>query len=103
MNHRPNHCGRHLEKINGHKSIYVPTGRCFQDEFYMIFMQPCLNKLLQSQAEVCVLVVNAKQVTKAQYNPFTDRATSHRSQFSAKEFAMHFRTSPCDVTDYTSV
>ena len=58
----PNHRGRHLGKINGHKSIYVLTWRCIQDEFYVIFMQPCLNKLLQSQAEVCVLVVNAKQV-----------------------------------------
>ena len=27
----------------------------------MIFTQPCLNKLLQSQAEICVLVVNAKK------------------------------------------
>ena len=42
--------------------VYVLTWRCIQDEFYVIFMQPCLNKLLQSQAEVCVLVVNAKQV-----------------------------------------
>ena len=49
-------------KINGHKSIYILNWRCIQDEFYVIFMQPCLNKLLQSQAEVCVLVVNAKQV-----------------------------------------
>ena len=60
---RHNHCGRHLGKIKGHKSIYVLTWRCIQDEFYVIFMQPCLNKLLQWQAEVCVLVVNAKQVT----------------------------------------
>ena len=59
---RPNHCGRHLGKINGNKSICVLTWRCIQDEFYVIFMQPCLNKLLQSQAEVCVLVVNANQV-----------------------------------------
>ena len=59
---RPNHCGRHLGKINGHKSIYVLTWRCIQDEFDVIFMQPCLNKLLQSQAEVCVFVVSAKQV-----------------------------------------
>ena len=58
----PNHCGRHLGKINGHKSIYVLTWRCIQGEFYLIFMQPCLNKLLQTQAEVCVLVVSAKQV-----------------------------------------
>ena len=57
---RPNHCGRHLGKINGHKSVCVLTWRCIQDEFYVIFMQPYLNKLLQSQAEVCVLVVNAK-------------------------------------------
>ena len=56
----PNHCGRHLGKINGHKSVYVLTWRCIQDEFYVIFMQPYLNKLLQSQTEVCVLVVNAK-------------------------------------------
>ena len=59
---RPNQCGRHLGKIKGHKSIYVLTWRCIQDAFYVYFMQPCLNKLLQSQAEVCVLVVNAKQV-----------------------------------------
>ena len=62
IEYSPNHCGRHLGKINGHKSIYVLTWRCIQDEFYVIFMQPCLNKLLQSQAEVCVLVVSAKQV-----------------------------------------
>ena len=55
----PNHCGRHLGKINGHKPIYVLTWRCIQYQFYVISMQPCLNKLLQSQAEVCVMVVNA--------------------------------------------
>ena len=58
----PNHCGRHLGKINGHKSVYVLTWRCSQDEFYVIFMQSYLNKLLQSQAEVYVLIFNAKQV-----------------------------------------
>ena len=25
---RPNHCGRHLRKINGHKSTYVKVWRC---------------------------------------------------------------------------
>ena len=59
---RPNHCGRHLGKINGHKSIYVLTWRCIQDEFDVMFMQPCLNKFMQSQGEVCIFIVNAKQV-----------------------------------------
>ena len=58
--HSPNHCGRHLGKINGHKAIYILTCQYIQDDFLVIFMQPCLNKLLQSQAEICVLVVNAK-------------------------------------------
>ena len=34
LNCRPNHCGRHLGKINGHNSIYVKVWRCIQDEFY---------------------------------------------------------------------
>ena len=32
-----------------------------------------------------------------------DHPTCHRSLFQAYKFAMHFRMSRCDVTDYASV
>ena len=36
-------------------------------------------------------------------NSIKDRPTCHRSLFQAYKFAMHFRTSWCDGTDYASV
>ena len=37
-----------------------------------------------------------------QFNQVIDRTTCHGSLFQAYTFAMHFRTSPCDVTDFAS-
>ena len=44
-----------------------------------------------------------KSLGNVKFNPVTDRTTCHKSLFQAYEFAMHFRTSRCDATDYASV
>ena len=47
--------------------------------------------------------IRHKSFGNYKFNPVTDRGTCHRSLFQAYKFAMHFRTSRCDITDYASV
>ena len=57
------------------------------------------EKLFEYQAEVFGWL----SFGNGQFNLVTDRTTCHRLLFQAYEFAMHFQTSRCDVTDYASV
>ena len=50
---RPNHCGRHLGKVNGHKSTYVKVWRCtFFSWITMFLTENPWVKLFDCQAEV---------------------------------------------------
>ena len=68
---------------------------------YSVFNGKILGKIVwKCQAEVFGWLTS---FINGQFNPVTDRTTCHRSLFQAYEFAMHFRTSRWDVTDYASV
>ena len=43
---RPNHCGRHLGKINGHNSTYVKVWRCTFGRITLVLMGKSWGKLL---------------------------------------------------------
>ena len=51
---RPNHCGRHLGKINGHNSTYVKVWRCTFGRITRVLMGKSYGKLLQCQAEMFI-------------------------------------------------
>ena len=97
---RPNHCGRHLGKINGHKSTYIKVWGCTFWWITMFLTGKSWVKLFEYQAEVFVGLDRQKRFGNGKFNPVTDHTTCHRLLFQAYEFAMHFRTSRCDITEY---
>ena len=54
LNIRPNHCGHHLGKINGHSSTYVKVWRCTFGRITRVLMGKSWGKLLQCQAEMFI-------------------------------------------------
>ena len=51
---RPNHCSRHLEKINGHNSTYVKVWLCTFGRITQVLMGKSWGKMLQCQAEMFI-------------------------------------------------
>ena len=100
---RPNHCGRHLGKINGHNSTYVKVWRCTFGRITRVLMGKSWGHLLLSKLRCLSGLPSRKNSGNCRFNSIKDRPTCHRSLFQAYKFAMHFRTSRCDVTDYGSV
>ena len=70
----PDHCGRHLGKINGHKSTNVKVWRCTFCWITMFYTKKTWVKLFECQCMV---------FGDGQFNLVTDRATCHRSLFQA--------------------
>ena len=67
---------------------------------YYVFDEKPLGKIIWS---IWLAYPDINVLAAAQFNPVTDHTTCHRLLFQAYKFAMHFRTSRCDVTDYASV
>ena len=101
---KPNHCGRHLGKINGHKFTYINVWRCTFWWISMFLTEKPWVKLLNVKLQYLPGLQRNKYFGNGQCNPVTDRTTCcHMSLFQTYKFAMHLRTSRSDVTDYASV
>ena len=59
-------------------------------------MGSCCNAKLRCLSSL----PSRKNSGNCRFNSIKDRPSCHRSLFQAYEFAMHFRTSSCDVTDW---
>ena len=99
----PNHRGRHLGKINGHNSTYVKVWRCTFGRITRVVRENHGESCCNAKLRCLSGLLSRKNSGNCRFNSIKDRPTCHRSQFQAYKFAMHFRTSRCDVTDYASV
>ena len=99
----PNHCSRHLGKINGLNSTYGKVWRCTFGRSTRVLMGKSWGKCCNAKLRCLSGLPSRKNSGKCRFNSIKDRPTCHRSLFQAYKFAMHIRTSRCDVTDYASV
>ena len=96
----PNHCGRHLGKINGHNSTYVKIWRCTFGRITRVLWENLWENCCNAKLRCLSGLPSRKNSGNCRFNSIKDRPTCHRSLFQAYKFG--FWSTRTQVTSYPS-